>query len=150
MTDTPRPRPPHAREPEPLASWPAVPEPATHHRRVLVVEDNPDAAQTLAMLLHLLGHEVRVAHTGPDGVREAVEWSPDVVICDIGLPGLDGYGVARELRSRPSTRGALLIALTAYGMEEDVRRAGEAGFNYHVTKPADPNALVELLWSEPG
>jgi len=149
MTDTPLPRPAGPREPEALAAWPSVPKPPGCRRRVLVVEDNPDAAQTLAMLLDLLGHEVRVAYTGPDGVREAVEWCPDVVVCDIGLPGLNGYGVARELRARPSTAQARLIALTAYGTEDDVRRAGEAGFNAHITKPANPDALIELLWPVP-
>jgi CheY-like chemotaxis protein len=135
----------HVREPDPLAAWPTVPEPAEPRRRVLVVEDNPDAAETLATLLDLLGHEVRVAYTGPDGVREALDWCPDAIVCDIGLPGLDGYGVARQLRSRPATRDTLLIALTAHGRDDDIRRASEAGFNYHITKPADPDALIRLL-----
>ena len=110
-----------------------------------MVEDTRDSADMLRVLLELYGYEVAVAYTGPEGVKAAGEWGPDVVLCDIGLPGLDGYGVARELRSLRTTRGALLIALTAYGTEEDVQRAGDAGFDYHVTKPADPDALVELL-----
>lgn len=135
-------------EPAPLSEWPAIPEPtARRPRRILVVEDNVDAAQTLAMLIDLLGHHVRVAHTGTEGVREALDWRPHAVICDIGLPGLDGYGVAEQLRSHPETRTAVLIALTGYGTEEDVRRAKEAGFNYHITKPADPAALLGLLWA---
>ena len=97
------------------------------------------------MLLDLLGHEVRLAHTGPDAVRNALEWCPDSVVCDIGLPGLDGYEVARRLRSQESTRDTLLIALTGYGSDDDRRLAHEAGFNHHITKPADPDALIRLL-----
>ena len=133
------------REPDPLSAWPSVPTPVAHHQRVLVIEDNVDAAQTLAMLLDLLGYEVRISYTGPDGVRDALGWTPDAILCDIGLPGLDGYGVARQLRSRPPTRDTLLIALTAHGSDEDKQRASDAGFNHHVTKPADPNALIRLL-----
>ncbi len=99
------------------------------------------------MLLDLLGHEVRVAYSGPDGVCEALDWCPDAVLCDIGMPGLDGYGVARHLRAERSTRDTLLIALTAYGTDEDVQRANEAGFDYHILKPADPTALLHLLWA---
>ena len=147
MPHTTTPIQPDSREPDALAAWPLLPEPAVHRQRVLVVEDNHDSAETLAMLLDLLGHEVRIAYTGPDGVREAIGWCPDAVVCDIGLPGLNGYGVARELRSRPSTRDTLLIALTALGTDDDVQHAAEAGFNYHITKPADPDALVRLFWS---
>ena len=132
-------------EPEALAAWPSVPAPIAQHLRVLVIEDNADAAQTLAMLLDLLGNEVRVSYTGPDGVRDALEWEPDAILCDIGLPGLNGYGVARALRLHASTRDTLLIALTAFGGDEDKQRAAEAGFDYHSTKPANPDALINLL-----
>jgi CheY-like chemotaxis protein len=97
------------------------------------------------MLLELLGHTVAVAYTGPDGVRLAREWRPDVVLCDIGLPGLDGYGVAGALRHDPATAGARLIAVTGYGQDEDRRRTREAGFDHHLTKPVDPVALGPLL-----
>ena len=101
MPNTPTAKlPQRMREPNPLASWPSVPEPAKHQRHILVVEDNTDAAQILAMLLDLLGHQVRVAYTGPEGVREALEWCPDAVLCDIGLPGLDGYGVPLPATTR--------------------------------------------------
>jgi CheY-like chemotaxis protein len=97
------------------------------------------------MLLEMSGHDVAVAYTGPDGVRAAAQYRPTVVICDIGLPGLDGYGVARALRKDPVTAHARLIALTGYGQEEDRRRAREAGFDYHLVKPADPDVLEGLL-----
>ena len=115
-------------------------------RRVLVVEDNPDTARSLRLLLSLEGHQVRVALTGPDGVRAAREWGPEVVLCDIGLPGdMDGYAVARALRSEPSCASACLIALTGYGQEEDQRRAHEAGFDLHLTKPVNPDELQSVL-----
>ncbi len=113
--------------------------------RILIVEDNRDAADSLRMLLQLSGHEVTAAYTGPEGVEKARSWRPDVVLCDIGLPGLDGYGVATELRRDPSTAKVNLIALTGYGREEDRQRARQAGFNHHLTKPVDPNDLQSLL-----
>jgi PAS domain S-box-containing protein len=129
-----------------LAESPATPlKPAAEPLRILVVEDHHDAADSLRMLLELLGHRVAVAYNGPEGVRRAREWRPDVVLCDIGLPGLDGYGVAGELRHDPTTAGARLIALTGYGQEEDRRRARQAGFDHHLTKPVDPAVLQPLL-----
>lgn len=113
--------------------------------RILVVEDQPDVAQSMRILLELLGHEVRVAHTGPDGLDEALQWQPDVVLCDIGLPDLDGWGVARELRRNPATAHVRLLALTSYGAEGDKRRSREAGFDHHLVKPADPAELLRLL-----
>jgi CheY-like chemotaxis protein len=112
---------------------------------VLVVEDNRDAADSLRMLLEAYGHEVEVAYSGPDGVRVAAEYRPEVVVCDIGLPGLDGYGVAGALRRNPATAAARLIALSGYGRDEDRRRAREAGFDDHLTKPADPAALATII-----
>jgi signal transduction histidine kinase/CheY-like chemotaxis protein len=119
--------------------------PAQPRRRVLVIEDNRDAAESLRMLLELLGHEVRVAHTGPDGVRAGDEWRPDVIVCDIGLPGLDGYGVALELGRLSVRSTARLIALTGYGDEDSRRRAAEVGFHHHLTKPANIDVLRQLL-----
>jgi CheY-like chemotaxis protein len=118
-------------------------------QRVLVVEDNPDTANSLRKLLAHAGHEVRVALTGPDGVRAAREWPPDVVLCDIGLPGLDGFGVADELRRGESTAGARLIAVTAYGDDNTRRRAGESGFEHFLVKPADPSLILQLI-ARPG
>src|SRR5207237_1303192 len=111
-------------------------------RRVLIVEDNRDAADTLRMFLEARGHEVRVAYTGPEGVREATAWLPEVVLSDIGLPGLDGYALARRLRGEPGLEKALLAALTGYGGEDDRRRSREAGFDHHLVKPADPADLL--------
>jgi CheY-like chemotaxis protein len=138
---------PTDREPAALADSPTPPRQSSKRLRVLVVEDNKDSADSLRMLLEAYGYDVEVAYTGPDGVRAAGEHRPDVVICDIGLPGLDGYGVAAALRKNPVTADARLIALTGYGQDEDRRRAKDAGFDEHLTKPADPTALEALLAS---
>jgi signal transduction histidine kinase len=113
--------------------------------RILVVEDNPDAAETLRDLLELSGHEVAVAYSGPAGVATAREFWPEVVLCDLGLPGMDGCAVAAELRRDPATAAARLIAVTGYGQEEDRRRCREAGFDLCLTKPVDPTQLERLL-----
>jgi CheY-like chemotaxis protein len=96
-------------------------------------------------LLELGGHEVRVAYDGPAGVRAAREWPPEVVFCDIGLPGLDGYGVAAELRNHAGTARTRLIAVTAYGSDEARRRSAQVGFERHFVKPVDPDELQALL-----
>ena len=113
--------------------------------RILVVEDNRDSADSLRLLLEFSGHEVAVAYSGHDGVLAAEQYQPDVVLCDIGLPGLDGYGVARKLRANPATAKARLIAVTAYGQDEDRRRSHEAGFEQHLVKPVDPGTLQRVL-----
>jgi CheY-like chemotaxis protein len=101
------------------------------------------------MLLCMRGHDVRVAHTGTEGVAAARAWAPDVVLCDIGLPELDGYGVARELRQDPTTARVRLLALTGYGTEEDKCRSREAGFDQHLVKPVDPKILLDQLAAPP-
>jgi signal transduction histidine kinase len=136
---------PLADEPAALMGLPGTPAPAADRRRILIVEDHPDAAESLRLLLTILGHEVQVADTGPAGVQRAEEWQPDVVLCDIGLPGLDGYGVAEHLRRNPATATSRLIAITGYGQDEDRRRSQRAGFDHHLTKPVDPEVLVNLL-----
>ncbi|HYX22617.1 MAG TPA: response regulator [Thermoanaerobaculia bacterium] len=113
--------------------------------KILVIEDNRDAAETLADLLQLFGHETEVALTGPAGLDVARSFRPEVILCDIGLPGLDGYAVARGLRDEPSTRDARLIALTGYGRESDRQRTREAGFDLHLVKPLEPLELKRLL-----
>ena len=118
--------------------------------RVVIVEDNRATADSMRLLLGLYGYEVRVAYDGPDGVRVAEEWPPDYVLCDIGLPGLDGYGVADALRHHPATARTHLIAITAYGSDEARRRSREVGFERHFTKPVDPDALLGLLAAGPG
>lgn len=126
----------------------ARPETAPARRRglkVLIIEDNTDAADSLALLLELLGHEARIARDGLSGVAAVADYRPDVILCDIGLPGLDGYQIARRLRGQPSLCPRMLIALTGYGQDEDRRRALAAGFDRHYTKPADPEELISLL-----
>jgi two-component system, OmpR family, response regulator len=113
--------------------------------RVLVVDDNDDSAASMAMLLQIYGHDARVANDGERCLEVAREFAPHAVVLDIGLPGMDGYEVARRLRELPQTREALLIALTGYGHAEDRRRALEAGFNHHLVKPVDPNDLAALI-----
>lgn len=115
--------------------------------RVLVIEDIPDAAETLRDLLELSGHTVEVAYSGPSGLAAAERFRPEVVLCDLGLPGMDGYAVAEELRRHPLTTTTHLIALTGYGQEEDRRRSRAAGFDLHLTKPVDPEELNRVLAS---
>jgi CheY-like chemotaxis protein len=116
-------------------------------RRCLLIEDHVDAAESLAMLLELIGHEVEVAFDGAEGLAKARLLRPEVVLCDIGLPGMDGYAVARALRAAAETSSAFLIALTGYGQDDDRRRALEAGFDAHLVKPVDLEALRRLLES---
>jgi CheY-like chemotaxis protein len=114
-------------------------------RRVLMIEDYADARHSLRSLLELAGHQVREANDGPSGVELALRLEPDVVLIDIGLPGLDGYGVARRIRSAPRGHRIVLAAITGYGQPEDRRRAEEAGFDAVLVKPVDPDQLTELL-----
>ncbi|HEX9049419.1 MAG TPA: ATP-binding protein [Anaeromyxobacter sp.] len=113
-------------------------------RRVLVIEDQADAAESLADVLRLAGHEVRVARDGAEGLRHAREGRLDAVLCDIGLPGMDGYEVARRLRA-DGHAATLLVALTGYALPDDLRRAREAGFDAHLTKPARPEEIEAVL-----
>jgi PAS domain S-box-containing protein len=117
----------------------------TSARRVLVVDDNADAAESLAQLLMLKGHEVRVAYDGLSGVETARAFAPDVVLLDIGMPGLDGYAVARRLREQDGAPPMRLVALTGYGQEDDRRRALDAGFDGHLVKPPAVSALDDVL-----
>jgi CheY-like chemotaxis protein len=112
---------------------------------VLVVDDNTDAAESCALLLRLDGHEVRVAPDGPLALQAARDFAPDAALLDLGLPGMDGFEVARRLRALPQTGRALLVAMTGWGQEEDRRRSREAGFDHHLTKPAPPEEIQQLL-----
>ncbi|HEX6903124.1 MAG TPA: ATP-binding protein [Thermoanaerobaculia bacterium] len=118
---------------------------AARGMRVLVVEDNPDSAEMMSFLLQLRGHEVRTAHDGHQALEEARIFEPQAVLCDIGLPGMNGYEVAERLRQHPAFERTPLIALTGYGQEEARRRAQEAGFDHHLVKPVEPDALEALL-----
>jgi signal transduction histidine kinase len=113
--------------------------------RILVVDDKKDAADSLAVLLRLTGHEVHTAYDGPTALEEARAFRPELMILDIGLPGLDGYEVARRVRQTPGLERVRLAALTGYGRPEDVARGRAAGFDHHLVKPADPQALRGLL-----
>jgi signal transduction histidine kinase/CheY-like chemotaxis protein len=117
----------------------------TRRLRILVVEDNHDAAESLTALLELWGHDVRVAHDGVAALRLAESEAPDVILSDIGLPGMDGYELARQLRARPAFGRVVLVALSGYGRDEDRRLAAEAGFDHHMVKPPDLDALVRLI-----
>jgi CheY-like chemotaxis protein len=120
--------------------------PRTHKaRRVLVADDNRDAADSLALLLQIDGHDVRVAHGGSAALALAQAFRPEVALLDIGMPDLNGYEVARALRREPWGKDVYLIALTGWGQEEDRRRSREAGFDRHLTKPADPDELKAVL-----
>jgi PAS domain S-box-containing protein len=114
-------------------------------RRILIVEDVVQVAQMLGMLLKVWGYDSRVAHDGPTGLVAFRTYQPDVVLCDIGLPGMSGYDVAGMMREEPRQTRPLLVAVTGYGGEEDRRRSHEAGFDFHMTKPVDPAALEKLL-----
>jgi CheY-like chemotaxis protein len=112
-------------------------------RRVLIVDDNEDAANSLAMLLKLGGHETASVYTAADALTRAPTFKPDVVLLDIGLPGMDGYEVAQQMRELPGLRDIRLVAVTGYGRSEDRIRAREAGFDDHLVKPVD-YAVLEL------
>jgi CheY-like chemotaxis protein len=112
--------------------------------RVLVVDDNVDAAESLALLLQLDGHTVSVAHNGVDAVQRAEAWHPDIAVLDVGLPGMNGYEVASVLRQR-GEECPELIAVTGYGQAADMQRALEAGFRYHLVKPVDPRDLTTAI-----
>ncbi len=127
----------------------ADPAPPAARSRILIADDNRDAADSLSMLLELAGHEVRVAHHGRAALSLAQAFRPDVALLDIGMPDLSGYEVAQELRREPWGRGIQLIALTGWGQEKDRQQALEAGFNQHLTKPIDPDQLEALISSRP-
>lgn len=128
-----------AKPPEPLGL------PAPRCLRLLVVDDNVDSAESFAILLRFSGHEVRTAYDGPSALGMVADYAPRVVLLDIGLPGMDGYEVARRLRQHPATAGALLIAVSGYGQAEDRNCSREAGFDHHLVKPVDFEELGSLL-----
>jgi PAS domain S-box-containing protein len=135
--------------PGPIAAPPPPPAPPAREtpRRMLIVDDNEDSARSMSTLQRLRGHETRTAFTGPDAVAAAAEFAPEVVLMDIGLPGMDGYEVARRLRAMPALAGAFLVAMSGYGSDEDRARAGEAGFDEYLVKPLDLDLLHAWLRS---
>jgi CheY-like chemotaxis protein len=119
--------------------------PVSHRLRILIADDNGDAAATMAMLLRTEGHELAIAHDGLEALELAEKLEPQMILLDIGMPKLDGYATARRLREQPWGRTACLVALTGWGQEEDRRRANEAGFDEHFTKPVEPSQLTGLV-----
>jgi PAS domain S-box-containing protein len=128
---------------------PPVQAPPTRARRVLIIEDNRDAADSLNEVLAFGGHEVTVAYDGHMGLERARAFQPEIALCDIGLPGMDGYAVARAFRADHALREVYLVALTGYAMPEDIERARSAGFDRHITKPPELDQLDQLLAEAP-
>jgi CheY-like chemotaxis protein len=124
-----------------------MPEPATARYRIVVADDSQDSAEALALLLSLKGHETRTAFDGAEAVEVAERFRPDVMLLDIGMPKLNGYDACRLIRAQPWGRQVVLVAQTGWGQEEDRRRTEEAGFDGHLVKPVDPEALMRLLAS---
>jgi CheY-like chemotaxis protein len=116
-------------------------------RRVLVIEDNVDAAESLREVLEFGGHTVQLANNGGDGIAKSLSFRPDMILCDIGLPGLDGYEVARRLRAEKTLASVYLVALTGYALPEDLAKAKAAGFDEHIAKPASLERLEQILAS---
>jgi len=121
------------------------PSPGAGKYRILVIEDNRDAADTIKLFLNLEGYEVQAVYNGSDGLEAARNFRPRVILCDIGLPGIDGYQVVRRLRQDAEFSSIYAIALTGYGRDEDQKNARDAGFNLHLIKPIDYNNLRNTL-----
>jgi CheY-like chemotaxis protein len=117
----------------------------TTSHRILIVDDNRDAATSLATLLTIIGNEIQTAHDGLEAVEAAATFRPEVVLLDIGLPKLNGYDVCRRIREQPWGKDMVLVALTGWGLDEDRRQAKDAGFDLHMVKPVDFDALMSLL-----
>jgi CheY-like chemotaxis protein len=131
--------------PVPPAVLPQTAAPGQQPRRVLVVDDNRDAAESLAMLLRIIGAQADVVYDGASALERLPDYRPHVVVLDLGMPGMDGYEVARRIRALPEHRATTLIALSGWGKEEDRRRSSAAGFDHHLIKPADFSTLQSLL-----
>jgi CheY-like chemotaxis protein len=130
------------------AARPSRPRPVPlHGRRILVVDDNHDAADSLEMFLKVLGAEVRTAYDGPSALDLLAAFEPAAILLDIGMPGMNGYDVAGHVRQHPLGANVLLIAMTGWAQDEDRSRTARAGFDYHLVKPVDPLKLQELLAS---
>ena len=112
---------------------------------MLVVDDNVDTVTTLALLVKESGHDVRTAYDGSAVLEAALDYRPNVVLLDIGLPGLNGFEVAKRLRQQPALQNAVLVAMTGYGQESDRQRSQEAGFDHHLVKPGDFGKVLQIL-----
>ena len=131
--------------PQPRSSVTETSQPATRPLRVLLVDDNVDTVLSFSLLLEAHGHHVRTAHDGLEAVQAALDYRPDLVLLDIGLPGLNGYEVAKRLRQDPGLKDVVLVALTGYGQNADRQAPMEAGFNHHLVKPARLEQLQQIL-----
>ena len=114
-------------------------------RRVLIVDDNRDSAISLALLFKCLGNQVRMAFDGPAAVAEAKDFVPEIVLLDIGMPGMNGYDVARAIRAEPQLKSVVLVAQTGWGQDEDRRKSHEAGFDGHLVKPVDFKEMQAMI-----
>jgi CheY-like chemotaxis protein len=130
---------------EPPLTVNEIAEPTGSSLRVLVVDDNVDAAQSLGLLLEESGHDVQTAYDGPTALKIALDYRPNVVLLDIGLPGIDGFEVAKRLRQQPDLRSVVLVAMTGYGQITDKQRSQEAGFDHHLVKPANFGKVLQIL-----
>jgi CheY-like chemotaxis protein len=130
---------------QPADDLPAEPTATTPGLRILVVDDNQDSAISMTLLLELQGHEVHVAHAGQTALRVATDKRPDVILLDIGMPGMNGYEVARQLRAQDEFADTLLVAITGYGRASDVKQTQSAGFDHHLVKPVDYDKLQAVL-----
>lgn len=137
---------PRSPQPEAQSDVPSI-DPGVAPQRILIVDDNVDAADSLAMLLELDGHSVSTVYSAVEALDAAARLKPDILFLDIGLPVMDGYEVARRLRSQPETSALRLVAVTGYGQTEDQDRALGAGFDHHLTKPVTPESLERLFRS---
>jgi CheY-like chemotaxis protein len=117
----------------------------TTSRRILIIDDSRDASHSLKMLLGKVGHQVEVANSGKSGIEAAERFLPEIVLCDIGMPGMDGYEVAQSLRADETTRAAYLVAVTGYGQDADRLKALESGFDEHLTKPVGLSTLQSMI-----
>ena len=135
---------PHTPPPPAVLKTARIPNP----RRLLIVEDHPDVAESLALILRCDDHEVRIAHDGPAALQVLNKFKPDVVLLDVGLPGMDGYQVARRMREEAPESNLTIIALSGYGQAEDHSQSMQAGCDAHLVKPVHPNVLRSMLGAE--
>ena len=121
------------------------PQSASTTRRILIADDNPDAATSLSLLLELMGHTTHVVHDGIEAVEVAAEFQPDIILLDIGMPRLNGFEACGRIRAQPANKNIVIAALTGWTQDEKRQRSEEAGFDFYLIKPVEPDALQEVL-----
>jgi CheY-like chemotaxis protein len=122
---------------------------ALTRRRILVADDNIDAASSLGMLLEMMGHEVCIVHDGVEAIEKATTFGPDIILLDLGMPQLNGYEACARIREQPSNKGTLIVALTGWTQDDKKQRSQQAGFDFHLIKPVELPALEKLLREHP-